>query len=705
MEPKKSLVGASIELLEKTLELSSGSIVFTDASGIITYVNAAFTRKTGYRSDEVIGRNPNILKSGRQPQNVYEDLWKTIRSGDTWTGEMQNRRKDGSLFWEYATIFPILDEQGRIAHYVAIKEDITPRKRSDELLARFAKANQILLESSNLDRTILRILRLFGEACDVDRSCYYSYTESVSEPKIGRLTLVSEWRRPEEETTGAGKEAIRMDGPQLLDWIKSLKDHRPVKARIDQVPETQRGLFEKENIHSILMVPVHSEERLAGLVAFVDCREPRDWPEAESSLLQSVAGSIGIALQKKSYERDIQEALLKAEESALEAIRANSAKSNFLATMSHEIRTPLNGILGMTQILLDDDLSPEHRDYIGTIHRSGESLHHLLNDVLDYSKMEAGKLEIRKSAFSLVSLVREVIDLYRPRAAEKSIALESSVDPDFPASVAGDPERIRQVLGNLISNAIKFTEKGGVEVRLSRPTEPYPRVRIAVRDSGIGIDPEFGPKLFQLFTQADSSTTRKFGGTGLGLAICRRLMEAMNGRIWFESEPDRGSVFFVDLPFHPAEEPEGEEQLIDLPSPARNNRTRVPNSGPRILVVEDNPINRRVTELQLRSLEKTAVTVENGEEAIRIFEEQGPFDLIFMDCQMPVRNGFEATREILKRASDPPPYIIALTAAATPPDRLRAEEVGMKGYLVKPVGKEALSEAIRLYEAYAREHV
>lgn len=704
METSKSLVGTSVELLEKTLELSSGAIVFTDSLGKITYVNAAFTRKTGYRSEEVIGRNPSILKSGKQPQSVYEDLWKTIRSGDTWTGELQNRRKDGSLFWEYATIFPILDEKRRIANYVAIKEDITARKRSDELLARFAEANQILLESTNLDRTILHILRLFGEACGVDRSNYYSYSESVSEPTEAWLHLVSEWDsgRDEARSDAAADRSIRGEGRHWSGWIPRLKDRQPVKAHINQLSEPERSLFEREKIRSILMVPIHSESHLAGFVGFVDCREARDWPSSEISLLQSVAGSIGIALQKKSYGQDIQEALLKAEESALDAIRANSAKSNFLATMSHEIRTPLNGILGMTQILLDDDLSPDHRDFIGTIHRSGESLHNLLNDVLDYSKIEAGKLEIRESSFSLISLVREVVDLYRPRAAEKSITLESKVDPEFPASVNGDPDRIRQVLSNLVSNAVKFTEKGGVEARLSLLTEPHPSVRVAVKDSGIGIDPGFGPHLFQLFTQGDSSTTRKFGGTGLGLAICRRLVEAMKGRIWFESEPGKGSVFFVELPLRPAGEPEGEQQLIDLSGPTGSEGQA--RRGPRILIVEDNPINRRVTELQIRSLEKSAVTAENGEEAVRIFEELGPFDLIFMDCQMPKQNGFDATEEILRKASDPKPYIIALTAAATPPDRLRAEEVGMKDYLIKPVSKEALSEALNRYEAYASEH-
>ncbi|MFP4352975.1 MAG: ATP-binding protein [Puniceicoccaceae bacterium] len=701
MEIKNSPVGVNTELLEKTLELSSGSIVFTDPSGNITYVNAAFTRKTGYRPDEVIGRNPSILKSGTQPPSVYEDLWRTIRSGDTWTGELLNRRKDGSLFWEYATIFPILDEGQRIANYVAIKEDITVRKRSEELLARFAEANQILLESANLDRSILRILQLFGEACDVDRSCYYAYTESVSYPKVGRLSLVSEWRGPEDPASDRTTDrTIHINGPRLADWIGRLKDRRSVKSRIDQLAEPERSFFENERIRSMLMVPIQSEDHLAGLVAFIDCGEQRDWPEAEVSLLQSVAGSIGIVLQKKSYERDIQEALLKAEESAMEAIQANAAKSTFLATMSHEIRTPLNGILGMTQILLDEALSPEHRDFINTIHRSGESLHNLLNDVLDFSKMEAGKLEIREASFSLVSLAGEMVDLYRPRAAEKAITLQARIDPGFPSSVRGDPDRIRQVLSNLVSNAVKFTERGGVEIRLSLPTDPRPCVRIEVRDSGIGIDPGFGPRLFQLFTQADSSTTRKFGGTGLGLAISRRLVEAMNGRIWFESEPGKGSVFFVDLPIRAGDGSGGGGRLIDAPERPGPARRLDPN--PRILVVEDNLINRRVTELQLRSLEQTPVLAENGEEAVRLCKEKGPFDLIFMDCQMPNKNGFDAAEEILKDAPSPPPYIVALTAAATPPDKLRAKEVGMRDYLIKPVDKETLREAIHRYKAHAR---
>ncbi|MBC2602501.1 ATP-binding protein [Puniceicoccus vermicola] len=692
----------SIRLLEKTLEVSNSSIVFTDARGNITYVNPAFVERTGYSVDEVLGKNPRILKSGRIDKSIYENLWKTISAGGTWSGQMQNKAKDGTLFWEQATIFPVFDREREISQYVAIKEDITAQKRTETILRCVGTANQLLLQSPNLEIAIPQILELLGQACDVDRAYLFQYSEPISDPKQARISLKSEWN--------SGAFAPQIDNPELQDlstnqglmkeWIASLVDGNPIRVNVAELPEPEYSLMQSQDIVSLLLIPVHVGRRLFGLIGFDDCQIERDWPDQEISLLLSVSGSLGIVLQKKEYEHDIQEALIKAETSAMEAIQANSAKSAFLATMSHEIRTPLNGILGMTQIMLEEETSEEKRDFLETIHKSGENLYGLLNDILDFSKIEAGKLEIVCRIFSIRSIASEVRNLFVGTAREAGLELLLDCPDDLSERVYGDPDRVRQVLVNLVSNALKFTEKGKIEIRVMSVEQERKFIQVQVEDTGIGIRPELQGTLFEMFTQGDSSTTRRFGGTGLGLAISRRLMEAMGGRIWFESTPFVGSRFFFEFPAElPDKEMNKDQETLpnfELPKLKIPDRPEPPRNL-KILIVEDNPVNQRVAELQLRSLGQDCESDDNGRQAIRRFEKGETFDIVFMDCQMAGINGFEATEQILSIA-EKPPYIVALTASSATVDRERSVNVGMKEYIVKPVNKEKLAGVIERFQ-------
>lgn len=688
----------NITLLEKALEASTNSIVFTDASGRITYVNPTFVRTTGYEAHEVLGKFPSILKSGKVPKSEYENLWKTIKSGNTWMGTFHNRKKDGTYFWERATIFPVISGEGEITHFASIKEDISAEKHAQEMLKAFAAANRLLLESINLDETIERILGIFGRACGVDRA-YLFAVEEEDDGTPATLRIRSEWNSGDflPQIDNPDLQNLPAEGSVFEEWIERLKRHETISVLSRDLPQNEKALMEAQEIQSLLLVPVHVGERLYGFVGFDDCRTPRNWPEREIDTLLSVSSNIGIALQKKIYQDEIQGAFLKAQESADAALQATAAKSNFLATMSHEIRTPLNGILGMTQILLRENLDPEHRDFLETIHRSGQSLHAIVNDILDLSKIEAGKLEVANLSFYLPPIAREVIDLYRSNATEKGLELRLEVADDFPFAVNGDPDRIRQILSNLVSNALKFTEKGSVVIRLLKSDRSDERYRIEVEDTGIGIDPGIGKNLFQMFTQGDSSTTRKYGGTGLGLAICRRLAEAMKGEIDFESTPGIGSTFHVEFPLHKPSALNGKTSEVQLPLSIETVPSTTPPS--RVLLVEDNPVNRRVARLQLKQLGIEVEIAVDGEEALRVYEEQGPFDLIFMDCRMPRLNGFETTERILAKAADRPPYIIALTAASTETDQQMARKAGMKDYLIKPVSQARLKEAIRTFQS------
>ncbi len=373
--------------------------------------------------------------------------------------------------------------------------------------------------------------------------------------------------------------------------------------------------------------------------------------------------------------------------------RANRMKSEFLANMSHEVRTPLNGIIGMLTLMLDTDLSVRQLDYAETAARSSEALLRIVNDILDFSKIEAGKLELETVPFTVRSIVDEMEALFTPQLRTKDVHLVTEVSADMPP-IMGDPGRLRQIIANLLGNAIKFTQQGRVtcSARLKAQRGDSVTIRVEVTDTGIGLRPEDRQRLFEAFSQADISTTRRFGGTGLGLTICRQLLSLMHSEMHIESEPGKGSSFWFELECAIAP-----QELLIESTTSRSIRSEAETLTGRVLVAEDNDVNQKVVASFLQSFGCNVTVVADGNEVLIALAESD-FDVILMDCQMPNMDGFETTRRVraLKSVNAGIP-IIAVTASALPEERARCFASGMNDFIAKPLAPDVLRAKLSMY--------
>jgi hypothetical protein len=626
------------ELDNQKFALDQHAIVsITDVDGNILYANDLFCAVSGYARDELLGRNHRLINANHHPQAFFANLWQTISAGKVWRGEIRNRHKNGELYWVSATIVPLLGGDGRVAQYIAIRTDITERKAIEAELEDQLRFVEVLLEATPTalylkDRSghFVRFNRAFETLIGIDRSDW-----------IGKTVFdVS-------DADAAARE--HEQDQQLIETGQAQTFEAAFVQR--QTGEPGEGLYRKAPI-------TNAAGEVLGLV-----------------------GNIVDITDRSRLETALRRATRHAE-------AASRAKSEFLANMSHEIRTPMNGVMGMTELALDTQLDPVQREYLEVAKSSAQSLMVILNDILDFSKIEAGKLDIESVAFPCTEVISDTLKALRPRAAQKGLSLSLEVTARVPLRVRSDPGRLRQILTNLCDNAIKFTQQGGVVVKVDAVplAEGRLELQLAVQDSGIGIPADKQRRIFEAVSQADSSITRQFGGTGLGLTICSRLATLMGGRIWIESEPQHGSIFHVSLAVLPAADP---EPTGPVDGPGQDD---MPLRRPawRVLLVEDNPVNQMVASIMLRKWGHTVETAENGERAVALVAAQ-TWDLVLMDVQMPVMGGMEASRLI--RSQEAPGTrvpIIAMTANAMDSDRDDCLAAGMDAHLAKPFSAQTL---------------
>ena len=792
-----------IRRLSLVASKTTNAVIMSDGNGLIEWVNDGFTRLSGYELDEIKGKHAeNLLRGPGTDKATAQRIDDALKSGRTVDEEILNYHREGRAYWVRLRIDPIQDASGKFSGHIAMAHDVTERRQVD---AARAEASQRLHKIASLVPGMVYQFKLRPDGT----SCFPYASDGIRD--IYGCA-------PEDVVDDASSVFTRLHPEDFANVVDSIY----LSARTLQPWRTEyRVIGDDDEIRWLLGHANPTREADGATI----------WHGHISNISEIKITEEHLQRSKEDLEftnQQLEEAYAQSKELAAQAEAANLAKSAFLANMSHEIRTPMNGVIGMTGLLLDTDLTTEQRSYLEIVRTSGENLLQVINDILDFSKIEAGRLDLEELEFDARDTVEEALDVLAIRALEKDIEIVGQVDPSIPLQLKGDPGRLRQILVNLIGNAVKFTSEGTIavsaEIDPNQQSDEYCCLRFAVSDTGIGIPEDRQSQLFLPFSQIDSSTTRKFGGTGLGLAISRQLALLMRGEIGVESAVGEGSTFWftVKLPAVDSKvtkppavatrtlviEPQdatrknldqslwslvlwrhlvstieagvaelkrgaqtaqpydvvlvssalptealtqfaqgaravGENpdlriiwlhtmtnQVADpllaisaerLAKPVRrdplrellkvhtavtrpafstvNGESSKPFEGRRVLLVEDNVVNQKVARAMLKKFGCNIDTAANGLEAVKTLEELD-YELVFMDCQMPEMDGFEATAAIRSPDSAVRNHgipIVAMTANAMQGDRERCLDAGMDDYIPKPIHRGAVAAALKRF--------
>ncbi|MBS2099394.1 PAS domain S-box protein [Carboxylicivirga linearis] len=663
-----------IQKLSLAVEQSPVSVEITDLDFNISYVNNAFIHKTGYSRDELIGSNPRLLKSGIHKKEYYERLYKTILSGESWTGEIQNKTKEGKLLWEHMTITPIKNTQGDVLNYMAIKQDVTKRKEYEQLILKLNesledKVNERTKQLTELNNKLTEEIDIRSQIEDAlltkteELESFFSLTLDFL--CIGKISGVfvkinNAWIRQ------LGYAYTELEGHNVLEFIH--------EDDLDMTKQALRQLSDKEEVRN----HISRFRNKKGEYRYLD------WHAA--SLNESIYAAARDITEQKEYEKN----LLRAQE---EAFRANNAKSEFLANMSHEIRTPMNAILGYSNLLSISVEDKKQKRFLNSIITSGNSLLNLINDILDLSKVEAGKIELVPDYVELTLFFKEFERIFSLAAQEKGLELDIDINAPSGISVLIDSSRLRQIIINLLGNSIKFTDNGSVSliVMVKNSKKPISSNKnlvdlfIEISDTGIGIPPEFVDNIFKSFIQLKDFHSK--GGTGLGLAICKQLVDLMGGEIELESELGKGSVFRVTFKNIP--------QKLYTPSKINEpvNPLHVEFEAATIMLVDDIDENRQFIKDALDDSKIEVIEAESASKAMTLLKFHTP-DLFIIDIRMPGIDGHVLNKEIKKddRFKNTPVYAYSASVMLEQEKMIKVGD--FTGLLFKPLTLQDLYIAL-----------
>lgn len=690
-----------INQLSLSVEQSPACIVITNYNGIIEYVNDTFTQITGYSKQEVVGKNPKILKSGKTTLKTYENMWGAIKKGENWKGVFINKKKNGETYYEEAKISPVFNHDNKITHFVAVKEDITYRIQEEkELLQAKDKAEEseskvknLLVEMQLKNTEVSALLDgakkiLEANTFEETAKILFNHCKRLTGAKAGYVALLSE--------TGEENNVLFLDdGGDDCTVDQNLP--MPIRGLREQAYINKQAVYDNDfdNSHwvkfmpeghvymkNVLFAPLVIKNQAVGLIGLAN--KATNFTDADANIVTAFGELASLALYNSRNIEEIKLAKEKAEE-------GDRLKSSFLANMSHEVRTPMNGIIGFSQFLKVPDLEEENKlRYINIINDSCNQLLNIIEDILEVSKLETGQIEIINEEFNVDEIVNNVYINYQEKFSNKGLVLTYQNNLSNNKLFNADRQKVTQILSNLLSNALKFTHEGNVNMGVVTKND---YVEFFVKDTGIGIEADLQDKIFERFRQAETTISRTYGGTGLGLAIAKGYLDLIGGEIWLESKINEGSTFYFKIPYSKNTTKGAVDFANEIYEPILKHKEA------KILVAEDEEVNYQYIKRVFNELGvENILRAYNGQEAVEICQKDKDVNLIMMDLKMPILNGFEATKKI--KAISPNIPIIAQTALAIPGDKQKALDVGCDDYISKPIDYDHLLAIIEKYISF-----